>query len=170
MGTPATDSPSSPPPTPSITTATALSFTSLLAKELATPSRSPATHPSLLSLGSTATAETPSQPSTPAPVPSITQAPSTGRTQPSAPAHVPAGPVQSELNVGDEDSTPHRSSSLLDPLLAGLVSVFIVTTGIISVVLFLKFRQRIDHPEFHRLQDLPMDDLMEDTPLSRFSY
>lgn len=50
----------------------------------------------------------------------------------------------------------HRSSSPLDPLLAGLLSVFIVTTAIVFVVLFLKFRQRTNHPEFHRLQDLPM--------------
>lgn len=50
----------------------------------------------------------------------------------------------------------YRSSSPLDPLLAGLLSVFIVTTAIVFVILFLKFRQRTNHPEFHRLQDLPM--------------
>lgn len=50
----------------------------------------------------------------------------------------------------------HRSSSPLDPLLAGLLSVFIVTTAVVFVILFLKFRQRTNHPEFHRLQDLPM--------------
>ncbi|KAE8291235.1 hypothetical protein D5F01_LYC10831 [Larimichthys crocea] len=76
----------------------------------------------------------------------------------------------SELNVGDEDLKRPRSSSPLDPLLAGLLSVFIVTTAIVFVILFLKFRQRTNHPEFHRLQDLPMDDLMEDTPLSRYAY
>ncbi|KAK2822072.1 hypothetical protein Q5P01_022137 [Channa striata] len=77
-----------------------------------------------------------------------------------------------ELNVGDEElKEPHyRSSSPLDPLLAGLLSVFIVTTAIVFVVLFLKFRHQNNHPEFHRLQDLPMDDLMEDTPLSRYTY
>lgn len=80
--------------------------------------------------------------------------------------------VPPELNVGDEDlkGPRHRSSSPLDPLLAGLLSVFIVTTAIVFVILFLKFRQRNNHPEFHRLQDLPMDDLMEDTPLSRYTY
>ncbi|XP_074543906.1 uncharacterized protein LOC141803803 [Halichoeres trimaculatus] len=92
----------------------------------------------------------------------------------SAPGRAPAGPthkeVPSELNVGDEDHKQPRSSSPLDPLLAGLLSVFIVTTAIVFIVLFLKFRQRTNHPEFHRLQDLPMDDLMEDTPLSRYSY
>ncbi|XP_031710685.1 uncharacterized protein LOC116387578 [Anarrhichthys ocellatus] len=94
----------------------------------------------------------------------------------SAPGQGPAGPtyqdVPSELNVGDEDlkGPRYRSSSPLDPLLAGLLSVFIVTTAIVFVILFLKFRQRTNHPEFHRLQDLPMDDLMEDTPLSRYTY
>lgn len=47
-------------------------------------------------------------------------------------------------------------TSPLDPLLAGLLSVFIVTTAFVFIVLFLKFRQRTNHPEFHRLQDLPM--------------
>uniref|UniRef100_UPI0037E875A5 uncharacterized protein n=1 Tax=Semicossyphus pulcher TaxID=241346 RepID=UPI0037E875A5 len=103
-----------------------------------------------------------------------TQLATTGLPLTSASGRGPAGPthqgVPSELNVGDEDHKRPRSSSPLDPLLAGLLSVFIVTTAIIFVVLFLKFRQRTNHPEFHRLQDLPMDDLMEDTPLSRYSY
>ncbi|XP_018532854.1 uncharacterized protein LOC108883828 [Lates calcarifer] len=94
----------------------------------------------------------------------------------SAPGRGPAGPthqeIPPELNVGDEDlkGPQYRSSSPLDPLLAGLLSVFIVTTAIVFVILFIKFRQRTNHPEFHRLQDLPMDDLMEDTPLSRYTY
>ncbi|KAK3546257.1 hypothetical protein QTP70_025173, partial [Hemibagrus guttatus] len=76
----------------------------------------------------------------------------------------------SELDVGDEDSDKGPSPSPLDPLLAGLISIFIISTALLSIVLFLKFRQQSGHPEFHRLQDLPMDDLMEDTPLSRYSY
>lgn len=86
-----------------------------------------------------------------------------------------AGPthqeIPSQLNVGDEDlkGTLFRSNSL-DPLLAGLLSVFIVTTAVVFVILFLKFRHQNNNPEFHRLQDLPMDDLMEDTPLSRYTY
>ncbi|XP_028988093.1 translation initiation factor IF-2-like [Betta splendens] len=97
-------------------------------------------------------------------------------TRASAPGRGPVGPtrrdVPSELNIGDEDlkGGRHRLTSPLDPLLAGLLSVFIVTTAIVFVALFLKFRQRANHPEFHRLQDLPMDDLMEDTPLSRYTY
>ncbi|XP_041804924.1 putative protein TPRXL [Chelmon rostratus] len=104
------------------------------------------------------------------------ESPTTVHPLTSAPRRGPAGPthqeVPSELNVGDEDlkGSHHRPSSPLDPLLAGLLSVFIVTTAIVFVVLFLKFRQRTNHPEFHRLQDLPMDDLMEDTPLSRYTY
>ncbi|XP_016333535.1 uncharacterized protein PB18E9.04c [Sinocyclocheilus anshuiensis] len=78
----------------------------------------------------------------------------------------------SELDVGDQESgkVPHRPASPLDPLLAALVTIFIICTAMVSVVLFLRFRQRSEHPEFHRLQDLPMDDLLEDTPLSRYTY
>ncbi|KAG7329682.1 hypothetical protein KOW79_005904 [Hemibagrus wyckioides] len=76
----------------------------------------------------------------------------------------------SELDVGDEDSDKVPSPSPLDPLLAGLISIFIISTALLSIILFLKFRQQSGHPEFHRLQDLPMDDLLEDTPLSRYSY
>ncbi|XP_034412325.1 mucin-2-like [Cyclopterus lumpus] len=105
-----------------------------------------------------------------------TQPTTTGHPLISGPDRGPSGPtyqeVPSELNVGDKDlkGPRYRSSSPLDPLLAGLLSVFIVTTAIVFVILFLKFRQRTNHPEFHRLQDLPMDDLMEDTPLSRYTY
>lgn len=48
------------------------------------------------------------------------------------------------------------SPSPLDPLLAGLISIFIVSTALLSIILFLKFRQQSSHPEFRRLQDLPM--------------
>ncbi|KAM9323359.1 uncharacterized protein KZ484_021459 isoform 2-T2 [Pholidichthys leucotaenia] len=100
----------------------------------------------------------------------------TGHAQTSALGRGPAGTthkdIPSELNVGDDEfKTPRRrSGSPLDPLLAALLSVFIVATAVVFIILFLKFRQRTNHPEFHRLQDLPMDDLMEDTPLSRYSY
>ncbi|TSS97559.1 hypothetical protein Baya_12334 [Bagarius yarrelli] len=60
----------------------------------------------------------------------------------------------SEFDVGDEDSIP--SPSPLDPLLAGLISIFIISTAMLFIILFLKFRQQDAHPEFHRLQDLPM--------------
>ncbi|KAK6302826.1 hypothetical protein J4Q44_G00271810 [Coregonus suidteri] len=115
------------------------------------------------------------QPSTPALTPDPTQTLTPEHPKTSTPAHVPAPAgqphqeVPSELTVEDEDKGPHLHSPL-DPLLASLVSIFIVTTAVVSVGLFLKFRQRTDHPEFHRLQDLPMDDLMEDTPLSRYTY
>ncbi|XP_038151040.1 endochitinase A1-like [Cyprinodon tularosa] len=88
----------------------------------------------------------------------------------------PVGPTHrefpSELNIGDEDlkGSHHGSSSPLDPLLASLLSVFIVATAVVFAVLFLKFRKRMNNPEFHRLQDLPMDDLMEDTPLSPYAH
>ncbi|XP_062848907.1 uncharacterized protein si:ch73-344o19.1 [Trichomycterus rosablanca] len=75
----------------------------------------------------------------------------------------------SELDVGDEDSKV-PSASPWDPLLAGLISMFIISTALLSTMLFIRFRQQNNHPEFHRLHDLPMDDLLEDTPLSRYAY
>ncbi|KAL7879487.1 hypothetical protein SRHO_G00017410 [Serrasalmus rhombeus] len=96
------------------------------------------------------------------------------KTQPTGPVPVenPHQDGPSELDVGDEDSdsakVPHASP--WDPLLAALVSIFVVSTALVSVMLFLRFRQQSEHPEFHRLQDLPMDDLLEDTPLSSYSY
>ncbi|XP_051500448.1 uncharacterized protein LOC127409727 [Myxocyprinus asiaticus] len=71
----------------------------------------------------------------------------------------------SALNVGDDDNNSKVSS---DPLLAGLVSAFVVVAAIVSVLIFLKFRSRNDGAEFHRLQDLPMDDMLEDAPLSMY--
>lgn len=50
----------------------------------------------------------------------------------------------------------HESPTTLDPLLAGLVSAFIITAVIITLLLFLKLRRRDNRPEFRRLQDLPM--------------
>ncbi|XP_077414811.1 uncharacterized protein LOC144044342 [Vanacampus margaritifer] len=80
--------------------------------------------------------------------------------------------VPSELNIGDEDLKRQRprSYAALDPFLAGLLSVFIIITAMVFIVVFLRFRQQTDQPEFHRLQDIPMDDLMEDTPLSRCTH
>ncbi|XP_053739704.1 uncharacterized protein LOC128769755 [Synchiropus splendidus] len=97
---------------------------------------------------------------------------STSALSPPSSGHLSPTHVEfpSQLKVGDEDFKAHRSRPNLDPLLAGLLSIFIITTAVVFVVLFLKFRQRTNNPEFHRLQDLPMDDLMEDTPLSRYSY
>lgn len=75
----------------------------------------------------------------------------------------------SQLNVGEETTVVHEGPTL-DPLLAGLVSAFIIAAVIITLLLFLKLRRRDSRPEFRRLQDLPMDDMMEDTPLSMYSY
>ncbi|XP_010795588.1 uncharacterized protein PB18E9.04c isoform X2 [Notothenia coriiceps] len=81
----------------------------------------------------------------------------------------PLADLPSQLIVGG-DTTVVRDSPTLDPLLAGLVSAFIITAVIITLLLFLKLRRRDNRPEFRRLQDLPMDDMMEDTPLSMYSY
>uniref|UniRef100_A0A8C6SYV1 Uncharacterized protein n=1 Tax=Neogobius melanostomus TaxID=47308 RepID=A0A8C6SYV1_9GOBI len=75
----------------------------------------------------------------------------------------------SQLNVGEETTVVHEGATL-DPLLAGLVSAFIIAAVIITLLLFLKLRRRDSRPEFRRLQDLPMDDMMEDAPLSMYSY
>ncbi|XP_071403165.1 anti-sigma-I factor RsgI2 [Centroberyx affinis] len=100
------------------------------------------------------------------------QTSSTARVQP-VPTFIPPssphadGP--SQLNTGGDATAVHESPTL-DPLLAGLVSAFIITAVIITLLLFLKLRRRDNRPEFRRLQDLPMDDMMEDTPLSMYSY
>ncbi|XP_075895690.1 uncharacterized protein LOC142897332 isoform X2 [Nelusetta ayraudi] len=73
----------------------------------------------------------------------------------------------SQLNV---NAKKMPDSPTLDPLLAALVSAFIIAAVIIILLLFLKLRKRGNQPEFRRLQDLPMDDMMEDTPLSMYSY
>lgn len=58
-------------------------------------------------------------------------------------------------------ATMQHESPTLDPLLAGLVSAFIITAVIITLLLFLKLRRRDNRPEFRRLQDLPMVSVSE---------
>lgn len=92
---------------------------------------------------------------------------STQMSASSSPAQAKAhADTPSALNVGDDDNNKVST----DPLLAGLVSAFVVVAAIVSVLIFLKFRSTNDGPEFRRLQDLPMDDMMEDAPLSMYSY
>ncbi|XP_026521547.1 uncharacterized protein LOC113410961 [Notechis scutatus] len=57
-----------------------------------------------------------------------------------------------------------------DPLVIAVVVIFVVTVGILTLLGFLRYRQRSSRLRFRRLQDLPMDDMMEDTPLSLYSY
>ncbi|KAF4116839.1 uncharacterized protein si:ch73-344o19.1 [Onychostoma macrolepis] len=104
--------------------------------------------------------------------PQTSQVALTSSSKVTGPAPLEDQDEPSELDVGDQESgkVPHRPASPLDPLLAALVTIFIICTAMVSAVLFLRFRQRSEHPEFHRLQDLPMDDLLEDTPLSRYTY
>ncbi|XP_074858698.1 uncharacterized protein LOC142017580 [Carettochelys insculpta] len=96
----------------------------------------------------------------------------TGRVEPSAdPMHEKA----SVLDVGDEDVQDLPSSAVAgpvraDPLVIGVVALFVVMVGILALVGFLRYRQQNSRMEFRRLQDLPMDDMMEDTPLSLYSY
>ncbi|XP_026051949.1 flocculation protein FLO11-like isoform X2 [Carassius auratus] len=104
--------------------------------------------------------------------PQASQIALTSSSKVTGPAPLEDQDESSELDVGDQESgkVPHRPTSPLDPLLAALVTIFIICTAMVSAVLFLRFRRRSEHPEFHRLQDLPMDDLLEDTPLSRCTY
>lgn len=52
-----------------------------------------------------------------------------------------------------------------------IVSVFtIMVVMVVVVVGFHRYKKRNSRTEFRRLQDLPMDDMMEDTPLSLYSY
>ncbi|KAM4655213.1 uncharacterized protein AAGF69_010168 isoform 1-T1 [Amazona ochrocephala] len=67
-------------------------------------------------------------------------------------------------------SSPSADTTKADPLVITVTSVFIVMVGILGLVGFLRYRQHNSRMEFRRLQDLPMDDMMEDTPLSLYSY
>ncbi|XP_067157241.1 uncharacterized protein [Apteryx mantelli] len=81
----------------------------------------------------------------------------------------------SVLDVGDDEnpelpSSPLAETTRADPLVIAVISVFVVMVGILGLVGFLRYRQHNSRMEFRRLQDLPMDDMMEDTPLSLYSY
>ncbi|XP_072919044.1 uncharacterized protein [Hemitrygon akajei] len=66
---------------------------------------------------------------------------------------------------------PASNLNKMDPLVIGMITVFFIIIGIVSLLGYLKYRQRINQPEFRRLHELPMDDMMEeDTPLSLYSY
>uniref|UniRef100_A0A8C3JZ80 Flocculation protein FLO11-like n=1 Tax=Calidris pygmaea TaxID=425635 RepID=A0A8C3JZ80_9CHAR len=91
--------------------------------------------------------------------------------QPLEPVHEKA----SVLNAGDDKnpelpSSPLADTTRADPLVITVISVFIIMVGILGLVGFLRYRQHNSRMEFRRLQDLPMDDMMEDTPLSLYSY
>uniref|UniRef100_UPI00398F0CCC mucin-22-like isoform X1 n=2 Tax=Pristiophorus japonicus TaxID=55135 RepID=UPI00398F0CCC len=71
----------------------------------------------------------------------------------------------------NEKPVSNPSRTKVDPLVIGMITVFFIIIGIVSILGFLKYRQRINQPEFRRLHELPMDDMMEeDTPLSLYSY
>ncbi|XP_062920499.1 mucin-2-like isoform X1 [Mobula hypostoma] len=71
----------------------------------------------------------------------------------------------------NEKPDSNLSQNKMDPLVIGMITVFFIIIGIVSLLGYLKYRQRINQPEFRRLHELPMDDMMEeDTPLSLYSY
>ncbi|CAM4607559.1 uncharacterized protein LOC125641807 [Caretta caretta] len=132
----------------------------------------PATMPAAMTTGSPPAATTPSTTTVTARASSTTRAATTAVMQPSAdPVHEKA----SVLDVGDDDGQDLPSSAVAgamgaDPLVIGVISMFVVMVGILALVGFLRYRQRNSRMDFRRLQDLPMDDMMEDTPLSLYSY
>ncbi|XP_069837343.1 uncharacterized protein [Dendropsophus ebraccatus] len=72
----------------------------------------------------------------------------------------------SVLEVGHKKDLPSSSSNTLFVM---VVSIFtIMTVMVVVVVGFHRYRNRNSRNAFRRLQDLPMDDMMEDTPL--YSY
>ncbi|KAM6457459.1 uncharacterized protein PHA67_015425 [Liasis olivaceus] len=73
-------------------------------------------------------------------------------------------------NNQDLPSVPVASPIGKDPLVIAVIVIFVVTVGILTLLGFLRYRQRSSRLQFRRLQDLPMDDMMEDTPLSLYSY
>ncbi|XP_073672666.1 uncharacterized protein [Garra rufa] len=131
-------------------------------------------HPTSTAAGTSRAPDTSSPESTSArsrrrstPPASSTTTQTTQMTASSSPVQAKAhADTPSALNVGDDDN----SQATTDPLLAGLVSAFVVVAAIVSVLIFLKFRNTNGSPEFRRLQDLPMDDMLEDAPLSMYSY
>ncbi|XP_033884344.3 mucin-2-like isoform X2 [Acipenser ruthenus] len=129
-------------------------------------------------------AEIPASPSSAAPTiptlpPTAPPARETSRPHtPGASTSTPAPPAKLNqvsppvFDIGDDQSVSAQSpaSTSMEPLVAGLISLFIIALGLVSTLLYLRFQQRCVRPEFRRLQDLPMDDMMEDTPLSLYSY
>lgn len=113
-----------------------------------------------LFITTTMTSPGPSSPATQ----SSTAAPHTTRPE------VQRGP--SVLEVGDEkDLTSYHSGNSSNPMFVMIVSVFtIMVVMVVVVVGFHRYKKRNSRTEFRRLQDLPMDDMMEDTPLSLYSY
>ncbi|XP_034635844.1 mucin-2-like [Trachemys scripta elegans] len=132
----------------------------------------PTTVPAAMTTGSTPATTTPSTTTVTPRASSPNRAATTAVGQSSTdPVHEKA----SVLDVGDDDGQDLPSSAVAgamgaDPLVIGVISMFVVMVGILALVGLLRYRQRHSRMEFRRLQDLPMDDMMEDTPLSLYSY
>ncbi|KAM9324164.1 uncharacterized protein PAF06_000166, partial [Gastrophryne carolinensis] len=75
------------------------------------------------------------------------------------------------LKVGEKEAPSFPPASSSNPIFVMIVSVFtIVVVMVVVIVGFRRYKKRNRRTEFRRLQDLPMDDMMEDTPLSLYSY
>lgn len=111
---------------------------------------------------------------------SATSLPLTTTAQPTIPAkQMAATPHTTEeesdpslQEVGDVREVPHlHTGSSSNPLFVMIVSVFTIMVVMVVVgVGFHRYKKRNRRTDFRRLQDLPMDDMMEDTPLALYSY
>ncbi|XP_075472258.1 uncharacterized protein LOC142503619 [Ascaphus truei] len=98
--------------------------------------------------------------------------PATGSTMTSRTMRTEGQKKPSVLNVGDDEKEQsYYTKNSSNPLFVMIVSIFtIMIVMVVVVVGFHRYRRRNSRTEFRRLQDLPMDDMMEDTPLSLYSY
>ncbi|XP_077306905.1 uncharacterized protein LOC143926742 isoform X2 [Lithobates pipiens] len=102
-----------------------------------------------------------------------TAQPTTPATQTATTRHTPEEESDPTLlEVGDVREMPHlHTGSGSNPLFVMIVSVFTIMVVMVVVgVGFHRYKKRNRRTDFRRLQDLPMDDMMEDTPLALYSY
>lgn len=78
----------------------------------------------------------------------------------------------SQLEVGGHKDIPDfHSAGASNPLFVMIVAVFTIMVVLVVVAVgFHRYKKRNRRTDFRRLQDLPMDDMMEDTPLALYSY
>ncbi|XP_053325541.1 mucin-2-like [Spea bombifrons] len=103
---------------------------------------------------------------------SPTSPPTRGSTlSPTTRAQVQRRPSVLDVGEDEKDLPTYYPKNNSNPLFVMIVAIFtIMVVMIVVVVGFHRYRRRNNRTEFRRLQDLPMDDMMEDTPLSLYSY
>ncbi|OCT82662.1 uncharacterized protein XB5735880.S [Xenopus laevis] len=84
---------------------------------------------------------------------------------------VQKGPAVLNVGDGEKDVPSYYSKNNSNPLFVMIVSIFTIMVVTVAVMVgFQRYRRNNRRTEFRRLQDLPMEDMMEDTPLSLYSY